>query len=131
MIRFAKETTDRFRSQFSPAVVVDKAFVVRGPAFSDFSATRIMDIHTEWQAQTEESYAFQACPPFQSSGQLFTSLIRLMKPHIIQSIVTAALRIVIFLILSQTPSTVRTANVAVNMDEIQTQLVHIPFGSTM
>lgn len=131
VIGFTKETADRFRGQFSPAVAVNKAFAVRWPAFSDFSATRIMDIHTEWQSQTEESCVFQAYPPFQSSGQLFTSLIRPMKPHIIQSIVTAALRIVIFLILSQTPSTVRTANVAANMDEIQTQLVHIPFGSTM
>ena len=129
VIRFAKETTDRFRGQFSPAVVVDKAFVVRGPAFSYFPATRIMDIHTERQSQAEESCVFQAHSPFQSSGQLFTSLIRPIKPHIIQSIVAAALRIVIFLIDSQTLSTVRTANVAVNMDEIQTQFVHTPFGS--
>ena len=131
VIRFTKETADCLHNQFSPAVVVNKAYVVCWPAFSYSSAFGIMDIHTEWQSQTEESCVFQAHPPFQSSGQLFTSLIRPMKPHIIQSIVTAALRIVIFLILSQTPSTVRTANVAVNMDEIQTQLVHIPFGSTM
>lgn len=79
-----------------------------------------MDIHTERQSQTEESYIFQDLPPSQSSGQLFTSLIRPMKPHIIQSIVTAALSIVIFFVISQIQSTAKTANVAVNMDEIQT-----------
>jgi hypothetical protein len=115
--------------QLSSAVVADTAFVVCEPAFSDFSAACIMDIHTEWQSQAEEFCIFQAYPPFQSSGQLFTSFIRPMKPHIIQSIVTAALSIVIFLIDSQRLSTVKTASVAVNMDEIQTQFVHIPFGS--
>ena len=129
VIRFTKETADRFRSQFSPAVIVNKPLVVRWLTFSDFPATDIMDIHTEWQSQTEKTCVFQAHPPFQSSGQLFTSLIRPMNPHIMQSIVTAALSIVIFFIGSQTLSTVRTANVAVNMDEIQTQFVHIPFGS--
>ena len=129
VIGFTKETADCLHNQFSLAVVVNKAFVVCWPAFSDFSATRIMDIHTERQSQTEESCIFQAHSPFQSSGQLFTSLKRSIKPHIIQSIVTAALSIVIFLIDSQRLSTVKTASVAVNMDEIQTQFVHIPFGS--
>lgn len=36
VIGFSQKAADRFRGQFSPAVVVDKAFVVRWPAFSDF-----------------------------------------------------------------------------------------------
>ena len=62
VIRFTKETADCLHNQFSPAVVVDKAFVVRGPAFSDFPATGIMDIYTEWQSQTEEAFPCQAHP---------------------------------------------------------------------
>ena len=131
MIWFAKETANHLSDQLLSAIVMHKSLAVRRPTFSYSSAFYIMYIHTEWQSQAEESCVFQMYPPFQSSGQLFTSLIRPMKPHIIQSIVTAALSIVILRIISQILSAVRTASVAVNIDDIQTQLVHIPFGSTM
>lgn len=63
MVWFPEEATDCLYGQFSPAVVVNQSFVVCRSAFSDFSAFGIMDIYTERQSQTEESFSCQAYPP--------------------------------------------------------------------
>ena len=64
VVWLTKETADGLYGQFSPAVVVKKSFIVRWPAFSGFSAARIMDIHTKGQSQTQELCTFQVHPPF-------------------------------------------------------------------
>ena len=62
VIRFAKETANHLSDQLLSAIVMHKSLAVRWPAFSDFSAARIMDIYTEWQSQTVESFPCQAYP---------------------------------------------------------------------